>query len=590
MPFRQIANIEDTRRSTILELLLLALLCLVQLQPAHAQAGGSQELEEIAAPKKKKRPIAAHVRYVIETSCAKPRDGNPNDIITLSSADAVSVTLLGTLGQMDSPRTIGKAADCRNQCSFLDAYPDSGNDWRAVGRQRQNDNSQKWLLKRAGTDQANVYTLQQMLNMQYLDAYTAYSDGWQAVTRGWQNDDSQRWIIEPVENSNSTDGNDGPLNGLYTIRQVQTKLFLDAHIAREDNKVVMRQDQNDDSQQWFIEPVADETDIYELAQKGSCLGKDTNRAQEIAMEYAPVQDLSKQTLEGRQSGLANYGPIMAIQLSKPGSDAWYFGPVTVRYQVLDGGKWKDEVVSNFTKEGWLHNAAVGSSPAQAQVNLWEDGLGESAKHPFKKVVKETWQVIDNRHGQEPFSEKITETVTIRAEEWQQYNSEMENTLEVELEARFREEVKADASFGVGAESTSTLDLRTELRNRFRVEQRDETGSRNSRETRVERTVDINVPVGTLLLKHVIFTASGDTDFYHVGGKLLPIPAGSPDVTMSVERIAYEESANSGRLKLIQSQKDEIDNSTVSGLGEGISDFHKGIICQILGESGCRSIK
>jgi len=558
------------------------------MQPEYVQA--ASPTEEIAidhSPKKKQRPIDAHVRYVIETRCAEPP--KVKGIVHATSADAVSVMLVGTLGQMDAPIPIGKAADCRNYCSFLDAHHQSENDFRVVGRERQNDNSQKWILNSVGKDQPNTYTLQQKLNMQYLDAHTDSGNDYQAVTRGKQDDDSQRWIIEPV--AESTPSGDGVLNGLYTIKQKATSMFLDAHIDRKENSVVMRGHQDDDTQRWFIQQVPYQPGTYEIAQKGSCWGRDTDRAQQIAMNYAPIQKpLEKQTLAGRRSGIANYGPILAIQLSKPGGDAWYYGPVTVRYQVLNGNVWVDDVVSNFTKEGWLHNAAVGSSPAASTVvNLWEDGLGERSSRRFEKVVKETWQVIDNRYGSEDFEEKITETVTIRAEDWQQYNSEMENTLELELEARFREEVKADASFGVGAESTSTLDVRTELRNRFRIEARSEEGSRNTRETRVERQVSVKVVPGSLLLKHVVFTASGDTDLYQVGGKYLPVPAASPTVTMHIERIAFEVSANTKRLKYHETQVDEIDQTKITGLGKEISDYHKSIVCRILGPEGCKSL-
>ncbi|MDH5585243.1 MAG: RICIN domain-containing protein [Nitrospirota bacterium] len=75
---------------------------------------------------------------------------------------------------------------------YLDAYPDSANDFRGVTRGAQNDESQRWILTPLGN---NTFTIQQQLNGRYLDAYPDSANDFRGVTRGAQNDESQRWIL-----------------------------------------------------------------------------------------------------------------------------------------------------------------------------------------------------------------------------------------------------------------------------------------------------------------------------------------------------------------------------------------------------------
>ena len=79
---------------------------------------------------------------------------------------------------------------------YLDAYETSSSDYRAVTRTIQNNDSQKWIIKRLSGDE---YTIQQKGNNRYLDASKKSKKDYRAVTRTAQNDDSQKWILTYIE-------------------------------------------------------------------------------------------------------------------------------------------------------------------------------------------------------------------------------------------------------------------------------------------------------------------------------------------------------------------------------------------------------
>lgn len=92
------------------------------------------------------------------------------------------------------------------------------------------------------------YTVQQVSSQRFLDAHQRSSKDWSAVTRPAQNNDTQKWLIEPL-------GDD-----TYTIQQVSTRLFLDAHQETvHDYDVVMRPRQQNDTQSWEIKSLGDDT-------------------------------------------------------------------------------------------------------------------------------------------------------------------------------------------------------------------------------------------------------------------------------------------------------------------------------------------
>ena len=86
-----------------------------------------------------------------------------------------------------------------------------------------------------------IYTMRQKKSSRFLDAYETVSDDYSAVTRPHQPNDSQRWIIEASP------------DGTYTIRHKINGRFLDAHKSGADDfSAVTRLQQTDGSQNWII--------------------------------------------------------------------------------------------------------------------------------------------------------------------------------------------------------------------------------------------------------------------------------------------------------------------------------------------------
>ena len=62
---------------------------------------------------------------------------------------------------------------------YLDGYEDSGNDFTAVTRDFQGNDSQKWIVRKLDT---GTYTIQHAVNFRYLDAYEDLANDFTAVT------------------------------------------------------------------------------------------------------------------------------------------------------------------------------------------------------------------------------------------------------------------------------------------------------------------------------------------------------------------------------------------------------------------------
>ena len=132
---------------------------------------------------------------------------------------------------------------------FLDAHEGAANDFAAVTRPAQNNDSQQWRLTPVGA----VYTIRQVLNNRFLDAHETADNDFAVVTRTAQNNDSQRWVLL-YQNNNQ-----------FTIQQMNTARFMDAHDNEaNDFAVVMRTAQNNNTQRWRLNPLGD--DRYTIQQ------------------------------------------------------------------------------------------------------------------------------------------------------------------------------------------------------------------------------------------------------------------------------------------------------------------------------------
>jgi len=126
----------------------------------------------------------------------------------------------------------------KSSSRFLDAHQKSNNDFSAVTREIQNDDTQKWILVHRGNDS---YTIQQKSTSRFLDAHQRTDEDFSIVTREAQNNDTQIWLIK-------SDGNNS-----FTIQQKSSSRFVDAHQqSKDDFSAVTREAQNNDTQKWII--------------------------------------------------------------------------------------------------------------------------------------------------------------------------------------------------------------------------------------------------------------------------------------------------------------------------------------------------
>jgi len=166
---------------------------------------------------------------------------DPGPGAPFESGDTVNLTVAAAVVAPVEPRTQLRGIYTIQQKSngrYADAHEDR-NDNSMVTRDRQNNDTQRWVLTPLGND---TYTIQQKSNGRYVDAHEDVNDN-SMVTRTRQNNDTQRWILTPL-------GND-----TYTIQQKSNGRYADAHEDRNDNSMVTRDKQNNDTQRWIIKPL-----------------------------------------------------------------------------------------------------------------------------------------------------------------------------------------------------------------------------------------------------------------------------------------------------------------------------------------------
>ena len=133
---------------------------------------------------------------------------------------------------------------------FVDAHESASKDFSVVTRTAQNNDTQRWVLKRIG----GVYTIQQKSGSRFLDAHESSSKDFSVVTRTAQNNDTQRWVLAPIGNA-------------QTIRQLSSGRFMDAHEhSGKDFSVVSRTAQNNNTQRWILTLVGG---VYTIQQKSN---------------------------------------------------------------------------------------------------------------------------------------------------------------------------------------------------------------------------------------------------------------------------------------------------------------------------------
>jgi len=99
-----------------------------------------------------------------------------------------------------------------------------------------------------------IYTIQQKKNGQFVDAHEGVNDN-SMVTRNKQNNETQQWVFKQMGRNT------------FTIRQKSNGRYVDAHEDSNDNSIVTRKRQNNNSQLWVLTLVGIRT--YTIQQKSN---------------------------------------------------------------------------------------------------------------------------------------------------------------------------------------------------------------------------------------------------------------------------------------------------------------------------------
>jgi hypothetical protein len=160
------------------------------------------------------------------------------------------------LARGDGSYTIQQQSTSR----FMDAHEGS-HDNSVVTRDFQANATQGWIIEPKGASTGPIvpslfgeFYIQQQSNMRFMDAHEGSNDN-SVVTRNFQANDTQKWIFEEV-------GRD-----VYTIREKSNGRYLDAHEGSHDNDAVTRDNQGNSTQQWIVKRVSG--GVYTIQQRSN---------------------------------------------------------------------------------------------------------------------------------------------------------------------------------------------------------------------------------------------------------------------------------------------------------------------------------
>ena len=188
----------------------------------------------------------------------------------------------------------------KSSSRFMDAHESTANDFSAVTRTAQNNDTQRWSLTPVGT----VYTIQQRSNGRFMDAHTSSANDFSVVTRTAQNNDSQRWVVMHSPNHLST----------YTVQQLYKGRFMDAHESTaNDFSAVTRTAQNNDTQRWILTPLGDNTYTLQHLVNGRFLDAHESSANDFSVVTRTAQNNDTQRWT-----LTPIGGVYTIQQRKNG--------------------------------------------------------------------------------------------------------------------------------------------------------------------------------------------------------------------------------------------------------------------------------
>jgi hypothetical protein len=159
-----------------------------------------------------------------------------------SAAEASTAARLASVLQNPPPLSGAHTIQQRSSGRYLDAHDTPDRDFGVVTRPRQDNATQRWVLRR---ESGRTYTIQQEHTGRFLDAHDTANRDFRVVTRPQQSNTTQRWLVTHL-------GGD-----VYAIQQLNTRRFLDAHETTDrDFTVVTRLQQSgqqsSNTQRWII--------------------------------------------------------------------------------------------------------------------------------------------------------------------------------------------------------------------------------------------------------------------------------------------------------------------------------------------------
>jgi hypothetical protein len=144
---------------------------------------------------------------------------------------------------------------------FLDAHEGNKNN-AVVTRDFQDNATQTWVIKRAAATPPppaptlnGVFTIQQLSSRLFLDGWVTADRDYDVVTRDFQPNSTQRWILKPLGGNR------------YTIRHQTNGRYLDAWVDG-NYRVVTRDEQRNNTQVWLIKPLGNNRYTLQQASNG----------------------------------------------------------------------------------------------------------------------------------------------------------------------------------------------------------------------------------------------------------------------------------------------------------------------------------
>lgn len=126
---------------------------------------------------------------------------------------------------------------------------------------------------------AGIYTIRQVSSGRYVDAHQASNQDFALVTRPAQSNYTQRWMFTPLGNNR------------YTIQQASNARYVDAHqSSNNDFRLVTRTVQDNDTQRWIVTPLGNDRYTIQQASNGRFVDAHQSSSNDFRLVTRPAQN------------------------------------------------------------------------------------------------------------------------------------------------------------------------------------------------------------------------------------------------------------------------------------------------------------